>query len=139
MRSFITLNWLAVRAFAMALWFETHGLRGRAHAIYEGILPSGGGVNNVLIYARIGERVEHWFSRKRSVDAWVPRQYYYLTTRAIVRAVNRVGPGRVQLEFLDPSEISRVVRWVQEVNRRGASCCIGTPGQQRGPDSPYGR
>jgi hypothetical protein len=126
-RSFITLNWLAVRAFAMALWFETHGLRGRTHAIFEGILPSGAGVNNVLIYARMGERVERWFTRKRSVDGWVPRQYYYLTTRAILRAVNELGPGRVHLEFLDVSEISHIVRWVQEVNRRGASCCIFTP------------
>ncbi|MGH2402924.1 MAG: hypothetical protein ACRDGN_00525 [bacterium] len=42
-RSFITLDWLAARALAMTLWFETHGLRGRTHAIYEGILPSGAG------------------------------------------------------------------------------------------------
>jgi hypothetical protein len=123
-RSFITLEWLAVRALSMALWFETHGLLGRAHAIYDGILPSGGGTNNVLIYARMGIPVERWFTRRGSVDSWVLRQYYSLTTRAIVRTVSRFGPGPVRLEPVDVREISRIVRWIQEVNRRGAPCCI---------------
>lgn len=125
-RSFVTLPWLAARTLAVAVWFEAHGLRGRTHALFDGILPSGGGVNQVLIYARIGVPVERWFTRRGSVDPWMLRQYYSWTTRAIVRAVNQFGPAAVQLEPLDTAEISRIVRWVQAENRRGISCCITT-------------
>ncbi|MGQ0550980.1 MAG: hypothetical protein ACT4PY_15080 [Armatimonadota bacterium] len=46
-RSFITLGWLAQRALAVAVALSAHGLLERAHAIFDGIFPAGGGVNRV--------------------------------------------------------------------------------------------
>ena len=125
-RSLVTLGWLAQRALVMAVFFKAHGLWDRAHAIYDGILPSGGGVNNVLIYARLGVPVERWFTRPGSVDPWVPRQYYGLMTRAIVSTVSRFGPGPVHLQPIDPADVARIVRWIQRVHHRGQGVCIAT-------------
>jgi len=125
-RSFVTFTWLASRALAMAVFFQAHGLFTRAHAIFDGILPSGGGVNQLLIYGRLGVPVERWFTRPGSVDPWPLRQYYALMTRRIISAVARHGPGRPRLQPVDTADVSPLVQWIQTVQRRGWGCCITT-------------
>lgn len=125
-RSFITLGWLAQRALAVAVALSAHGLLARAHAIFDGIFPAGGGVNNVLMYGRIGVHVDRWFTRNWSVDTWLVRRYRALMTRAIIAACNRYGPGIGRLEHIDLAEFPFIVEWIQETARGGRRCCITT-------------
>ncbi len=125
-RSFVTLGWLAQRALAMAVAFSAHDVLNHAHALYDGILPSGGGVNNMLIYGRIGVPVARWFARTVSADRWLKRRYYYLMTQAIVAASNRYGPGASPPEFIDVEDLQSIVRWIIDMHHGGRGCCIAT-------------
>ncbi|MGH2405912.1 MAG: hypothetical protein ACRDGN_15850 [bacterium] len=125
-RSFITLGWLAQRALAVAVAFSAHGLLERAHAIFDGIFPAGGGVNNVLMYGQIGVHVDRWFTRSWSVDTWLVRRYNALMTRAIIAACNRYGPGIGGLEHVDQADFPLIVEWIQKMTRGGRRCCITT-------------
>src|SRR5215813_10139707 len=50
-RSLIRLDYLAARAYITAVFFSAHDLWSASHAVYDAILPGGGGVNNLLVYA----------------------------------------------------------------------------------------
>ncbi|MDR7420103.1 MAG: hypothetical protein QN178_14455 [Armatimonadota bacterium] len=125
-RSYITFAWLAQRALSMAVAFAAHDLHDRAHAIFDGILPAGGGVNNVLIYGRIGVPVARWFARHEASDVWLKRRYYVLMTRAIVAACNRYGPGVSGPDFTKISELQTIVRWIESTLQSGRRCCLAT-------------
>src|SRR5262245_7934816 len=125
-RSFIDLDWLTARAAATAVFFSAHGLWPYAHAIYDGILPASGGINNALLYAKIGKVVERWFARTMPINHWLEGGYHYLTTSLIVLAGKRFGPGFPMPEFLDIQDMARIVRWVEQRRRVGETCCITT-------------
>jgi hypothetical protein len=125
LRSVITPDWLAQRSLATAVFFRAHGLYERVHAIYDGIFPSGPGVNNVLIYARLGVPVERWFT-PGSLDHWAYRGYYRVMTSILLSAVSRHGPGPVRVELVPPAQVTRIVRWVEAVARRGRRVCLTT-------------
>ena len=43
-----------VKAISMAIFLSAHGLFSYSHALYDAILPAGGGLTNLLIYAKLG-------------------------------------------------------------------------------------
>jgi hypothetical protein len=57
-RSFVSLDLLAIRTPATCVFFIAHDLFSHAHAMYDAILPGSAGINNLLIYARMGVMVE---------------------------------------------------------------------------------
>ena len=63
-RSFVSLDLLAIRTPVTYVFFVAHGLFSHAHAMYDAILPGSAGINNLLIYARMGVMAERWFARK---------------------------------------------------------------------------
>lgn len=123
----IFLDWLAIRTFATAVFFSAHDLFSHTHAIYDAILPAGGGVNNLLMYARLGVTTDRWFARTMPVDTFLRGAYHYLTTQLIVLAGTWFGPGLPRPEFLDIRDVNRIVRWVADRRRAGKLCCITTP------------
>ncbi len=125
-RSFISLEWLAERTFVTAVALVAHDLFPRAHAMYDAILPVAAALNNLLMYARLGIETEQWFARSMPVNSWLEGHYHLLLTRMIVLAGKRFGPGFPSPEFLDTSEVPRIVRWILATNRAGEACCITT-------------
>ena len=125
--SFIFLDWLAIRTFATAVFFSAHDLFAYSHAMYDAMLPASGGVNNLLMYARLGVATDRWFARKVPVDGWLRSGYHYLTTYVIVAMGKWFGPGFPKPEFLDTRDVHRIVRWASETTRGGRACCITTP------------
>jgi len=119
--SFISLDYLRLRTYATCVFFAANDLFGRAHAMYDGILPASGGLNNLLLYSRFGVATERWFARA------VPGPqdpYSRLTTHLIVIMGKLFGPGFPKPEFIGLGEVERIVRWIAENNRQGKSCCV---------------
>jgi hypothetical protein len=113
-------------AFATAVFFSAHQLFASAHAICDAILPGGGGVNNLLIYAKLGIATDRWFARripsKGRLEAW----YHYLVTYLVVLMGKWHGPGFPAPEFIDVGEMKRIVGWIVEQKGRGKNCCVKT-------------
>jgi hypothetical protein len=125
-RSFIPLDWLAARTLETCVFFSAHDLFARSHALYDGVLPAAAGVNNLLIYTRLGRPPERWFAHTIPVDTWLEAQYHYLMTSLIVVAGKHFVPGFPRPEFMDSPDLPRIVRWVEEKTRAGRACCITT-------------
>jgi hypothetical protein len=124
--SIISLERIAVQTLEVAIFFSAHGLLDKAHGLYDPILPAGSGMRNLLINAKLGIDTERWFARK------VPRKnktgswYHYLTTQGIVALANLYGPGFPRPEFVDVTDMGRIVRWIAEKQRQGIGCGIKT-------------
>lgn len=125
--TFIPLDWLAVRTAAAGLFCASHDLYSRAHAFYDGILPAGPGMNNLLIFGKLGIPVDRWFSHRISVHSRTERSYYFLLTYLIVLTGKVSGAGFPWPQFVEISELQQIVRWVQEKHRHGVRCCITSP------------
>lgn len=126
LRSALTPARLAEQTHELAVLFAAHGLRGRSQAIYDAVLPSSGGVKFLLIYAKMGVRVERWFARPMPAHSRAGAWRHYLTTRMIVLLGNMRGHGFPRPDFAGQAEIERIVDWAAEKNRRGAACCLKT-------------
>jgi hypothetical protein len=123
----VTLGWLAARALGMALFLAAHDLFSRSHAIYDAILPAAGGMNNVLIYARLGMPPNRWFARKiGKVTHPAKHAFHYLTTQIIVQSARTIYPSMARPDFIDLDDLGRIVDWVLKENRAGRACCITT-------------
>lgn len=123
-RSTVSLDWLALRARAIAVFFSAHGLFSYSHAMYDAILPGSGGVNNLLFYAKLGISTERWFARKIPVHTRLEAQYHYWMTRLIVFMGQRFGPGFPKPELIDLQDIHRIVGWAAEKRRARKPCSI---------------
>jgi hypothetical protein len=124
-RSHVTFEWLAQYVPTTALAFSAHDLFDRAHAIFDAIMPAGGGMNSILIYGRLGIPVARWFARRESpAETWLARQYYYLMTQAVIATCNRNGPGAARPAFTAVSEVRTVMDWLSETLRAGRRCCV---------------
>jgi hypothetical protein len=122
----IRLDYLAARAYITAVFFAAHELFAASHAMHDAILPAGGGMNNLLVYARIGINTDRWFARAVPGDRPLGDWYHYLLTRWIVLNGNVFGPGFPAPIFTEIGEFERIVRWVAERRRAGRRCCITT-------------
>jgi hypothetical protein len=117
----VSFHWLAARTYITGAFFEAHELFSSAHAMYDSILPGPGGINNLLIYSRLGVAAERWFARV------VPglRQFHnYLNTYAIVLAGKLAGPGFPTPEFVGIRDVGRIVHWLAEKKRERKTVCV---------------
>ncbi|HEY2989461.1 MAG TPA: hypothetical protein VGL11_17145 [Candidatus Binatia bacterium] len=125
-RSIVPLARIAIQALEVAIFFSAHGLFGRSHAIYDAILPAGGGMRNLLINAKLGIDTECWFARTLPRKNYLGRGYQYLSTYSIVMMGKRYGPGFPRPEFIDIKNIGRIARWISDHRARSKTCCIRT-------------
>jgi hypothetical protein len=125
-RSFVSLDLLRIRTPATYLFFVAHGLFSHAHAMYDAILPGSAGLNNLLIYAKMGVLVDRWFARKVPLKSKLESIYHLLTTQLVVLAAKYFNPGFPKPEFIDARETYRIVRWAAENQCRKKACCITT-------------
>jgi hypothetical protein len=123
-RSTVFLDWLALRAYATAIFFAAHDLYNYSHAIYDTVLP-GSGINHLLINARIGKPTERWFARRVPEPSRMHAMTHYLTSCFVVLA----GGTAAALPFprpVDPADLTPIVRWIEEKKRAGTNCYITT-------------
>jgi len=125
-RSDISLDWLTLRALALAIFLSAHDLFSRSHAMYDAILPGAGGINNLLIYSKLGICADRWFARKIPNNTWLETQYHYFMTRMIVQMGRWYGPGFPKPELIDIADIPRIVRWVSEKRHEQKTCCVAS-------------
>ncbi|MGH7824165.1 MAG: hypothetical protein ACREQ7_03185 [Candidatus Binatia bacterium] len=125
--SFTPLAWLSARALAARVFFSAHELFSYTHALFDAILPGGGGINNLLIYAKLGQVVERWFARRMPVTSRLEQLYHYANTYLIVLGGRYFGPGLPKPEFIGRQQIHRIIDWLSMKKREKATCCITTP------------
>jgi hypothetical protein len=95
--------------------------------MYDSILPGAGGINNLLIYSRMGITTDRWFARRVPITNRLERLYHYFTTQLVVLASRRFGSGFPKPEFLEDEEIENIVRWAAAARQiRQSGCCITT-------------
>jgi hypothetical protein len=123
--SFISLDWLGVRAWAMGVFFSAHGLLTRPHALYDAVLP-GSAVNHLLINARLGRATERWFACRIPFNTRLAAFYDYLTTYLIVLEGKQVGVGLPMPEFTDAQYLQPIVLWAEQKRREGKPCQVTT-------------
>lgn len=126
LRSHLSLERLADWTLTQCVFFAAHDLFSYSHAVYDAILPSGGGVRNALSNARLGIGTDRWFARKIPRDSTLASWYHYLVTYLIVVCGKIFGPGFPKPEFIDVEEVHRIVAWVQQQKGEGKNCCITT-------------
>jgi hypothetical protein len=125
-RTTMTLDRLTEKAFEDCIYFSAHGLFTYSHAVYDGILPAAGGINYLLIYAKLGVPVDRWFASKIPVNSRFEGWYHYLATHLIVLAANRSGRRVPGPEFTGISDIERILDWILATKSAGRDCCINT-------------
>ena len=125
-RSIISLDRIAAQALEEAVFLSAHDLISSAHAIYDAILPSGGGLRNLLVRARLGIKTDRWFARNVPVGSPLVQGYHYLSTYLVVLMGKCYGPGFPRPEFIDIEDVGPIVQWVSEKRLQGQSCCIKT-------------
>ena len=125
-RSFGSLDWLAVRVSAIGIFLNAHNLLSDSHAVYEPILPTGTGINNLLYNAKLGLNTDRWFSPKVVARSSPRGEYYRFTTSLIVLTGRFFGHALPRPEFVEAGDLRRVVLWVATQRREGKSCCIKT-------------
>ena len=125
-RSFVSLDLLSIRTPVSCVAFAAHELFSHAHAMYDSILPGSGGINNLLIYSKIGATTDRWFAQKVPITTRSERLYHHLTTQLIVFAARRFGSGFPKPEFLACDDIETIVHWAAAQQARERGCCITT-------------
>jgi len=123
-RSFTRLERLVQQAYVTCLTFYAHDLFSPAHAVYDAILPGSSGINQLLYRAKLGIRTERWFAREIPFNSRLEGIYFFLVTYLFVLAGKWFGPGFPRPEFIDITNVGRIVRWVLEKRRESKSCCI---------------
>jgi hypothetical protein len=125
-RSFVSLDLLAIRTPASCLAFAAHDLFSCAHAMYDAILPGSAGINNLMIYARMGVAADRWFARTMPIKSKLERIYHSATTRLLVHAARYCGAGFPEPEFIRDDQVDELVHWVRAQQAEKIRCCITT-------------
>jgi hypothetical protein len=124
-RSAVSLDRLAIWALIGGVFCAAHDLFSCSHAVYDAVLPAGGGLRNLLINAKIGIATDRWFARSVG-QMTLGGRYYHFMTRLIVRAGKSAGRSLPMPEFIGVDDTGRIVDWVRDESRRGKRCCITT-------------
>ncbi len=124
LRSVIRLDWLELRTFATAIFFDAHDLFSYSQAVYDSILP-GSAINHLLVNAKLGQATERWFARRVPEPSRLHSAARYLGTCLILLAARR----RIETplpRFVDDADLSPIVRWIESEKRKGKNCYITT-------------
>jgi hypothetical protein len=125
-RSFVSLDLLAIRTPVSCLAFAAHDLFSCAHAMYDAILPGSAGINNLMIYARMGVAADRWFARTIPIKNKLERIYHSSTTRLLVHAARYCGAKFPKPEYVRDDGVDEVVHWVRAQHAERMGCCITT-------------
>lgn len=120
------LDWLIKKAWATSVFFSAHDLFSASHAMYDAMLPGGGAINNLLIYAKMGVVTDRWFARRIPVNNWLERNYHSFMNRLIVFMGQRYGPGFPEPEPVDIPDIHKIVHWIAKRRSESRHCCLTT-------------
>lgn len=122
----VSLDRWRLSTLSHCLFYSAHDLFSYSHAIYDAILPSGGGVRAILHKARLGVPTERWFARKLPEEDEISGYYHRWMTYLIVALAKRYGPGAPLPEFIDVERLDPIVDWIAEKKRQGGACCLKT-------------
>jgi hypothetical protein len=125
-RSFVSLGLLKLRSPVTSVFFAAHNLFSHSHAMYDAILPGSAGLNNLLIYARIGVVADRWFARAIPINTRLEGLYHYLTTQFVVLAAKCFGPGFPRPEFIKIDLVRQIIHWLAAQQKQNKACCITT-------------
>jgi hypothetical protein len=125
-RSFVSLDLLAIRTPAACLAFAAHDLFSSVHAMYDSVLPGAAGINNLMIYARMGVAAERWFARTMPIKSKLERIYHSSTTRVLQHVASHCGAVIPKPEFVSHHEVEKIIHWVAAQLAQRRACCITT-------------
>jgi hypothetical protein len=125
-RSFVSLDWIAMRSYPVCIAFSAHELFSSSFAFYDAVLPGSGGVQSLLAYSKLGIRIDRWFARQVPVYGRLQKAHHLSVTYLIVIASRCFGVAIPKPELIDSSNMRRIVRWALQQQAGGRQCCIDT-------------
>jgi hypothetical protein len=117
-RTLVELDYLADRAPLWCLWFQAHGLLDAPLVFLTPYNP--GAVTLHLVCTKFGNRFVKWFATARAGSL-----SYRLAAEYLHGLATRIGhlPGP---EFVDPSDLAAVGKYLAHMVRSGRSPCVST-------------
>ncbi len=94
--------------------------------MYDSVLPGSAGINNLMIYARMGVAADRWFARTMPIKSKLERIYHSSTTSLLVHAARDCGAGFPKPEYLRYAQVDEIVHWVAAQRAQRRACCITT-------------
>jgi len=102
---------------------EEFNLDKRLAIAVEAILPSQNGISSCLKTARVGSRLDHWFSIGGSLrDSF----HYRAATNGFVLLSNMLGAQGCYPEYLAANDYSPAARWINQRIADGHPCVVET-------------
>ena len=102
---------------------EEFRLDKRLAVAVEAILPSQNGISSCLKTARVGSRLDHWFSIGGSLrDSF----HYRAATNGFVLLGNLLGARGCYPDYLAPNDYSPAARWIHQRIAAGLPCVVET-------------
>ena len=126
LRSFLSLDRLALSAADHGLFLSAHDLLSRHHIIYDAILPANGGIRILLIHAKLGLRADRWFANRVPLSSQLETMFHRLVTDMIVLSAKCVGSGIPLPEFVEAGDVKGIVAAISERVQKGHECCVTT-------------
>lgn len=125
-RHALSLERVAQRSVANAIFFSAHDFFPYCHAVYDAILPTAGGIRYLLRFAKNGIKVDRWFAPRVPMNSWAEAIFHRFTTALIVLAGKSFGPGAPWPDFIEGLNVGRIVHWIAEKKRVDKNCCVRT-------------
>lgn len=120
--TFNSLEWRALQAMGVAVFYFTHDLLSSVHAVYEPIIA--GRITFVVINGKLGIPTSGWFALKVSAHSLPEDKYHRLNARLVAMIGRRFGVGIVNPEYLEVANVEPILAWIRKHRRKGKSCCI---------------
>jgi hypothetical protein len=123
-KTFTSLEAVALWAEGTAMFYAAHDLLSCVHAVYEPVLA--GRMHFVLINGKLGVPVDRWFALTVAVHGALEDWYHYLNARVVAQMGSWFGPGIARPEYQDPGDLEPIMDWILENQHQGKRCCIIT-------------
>lgn len=115
---------LASRAFSLCVFYAAHDLFSHSGAVYDAVLPSNGGIRELLVCSGFGYRLDRWFARRVPSHHWLGARCSEALTYLVVMMGNAFGPGFPRPEFIESENVGPILDWFIQERRRGKPCLI---------------
>lgn len=121
----VDLELLAHEAAETGLFLAEFGLAQAPAGMWRELPPGMVGIKNWLRHAKLGRRIEKWFTQRKPIGRLedVTFHAFTLISRGLGRALGAPMPVP---EHVPPGQAVRIARWMADVKRRGTPALMDT-------------
>jgi hypothetical protein len=123
-KTFSTLESLALWAEGTGVFYAAHDLFSCVHAVYEPVVA--GRMHFILINSKLGVPVDRWFALDVPAQGALENRYHFLNAHVVALMGNWFGNGIARPEYQKSGDLEPIMDWTLKNRRHGKRCCIIT-------------